>query len=432
MGSSQRRQAGRPAAEATESRVHSEVVRRGIACLGGCVAAVLLSAGGAHAAGWSIEATPGPKGATATRLSGVSCTSASACTAVGGYTSGTGAGGTLAEHWNGRKWKMQKVPSPAGAALSDLGTVSCTSDTMCIAVGSYTTNVIGAVGPISPLAERWNGSKWTIHSPPVPPAGTTYNLSSVSCTSKRACIAVGYYTSPTGAGALAALWDGVHWTIQTTPKPDGATSSFLSGVSCTSATACTAVGSYNTVKGDSGTLAESWDGTNWTIQTTPNPVDANDTGLSAVSCTSAAACISLGTYASPAAQTGGTVAEGWDGTSWTIQTPPDSIASTTGTPLGVSCASAVCTAVGSYANSAGIAATLAERWDGRNWTVQGTPNPAGATSNYLSAVSCPSAAACTAVGSYAPGSGKSVMLAERYSDSPRWTRRARPTRRQPR
>lgn len=32
------------------------------------------------------------------------------------------------------------------------------------------------------------------------------------------------------------------WTIQSTPNPAGAKSSLLSGVSCTSATACTAVG----------------------------------------------------------------------------------------------------------------------------------------------------------------------------------------------
>ena len=41
---------------------------------------------------------------------------------------------------------------------------------------------------------------------------------------------------------LAEVWDGSTWTVQSTPNPTGATSGSLYGVSCTSATACTAVG----------------------------------------------------------------------------------------------------------------------------------------------------------------------------------------------
>jgi hypothetical protein len=40
----------------------------------------------------------------------------------------------------------------------------------------------------------------------------------------------------------AEAWYGTSWSIQTTPVPSGALSSFLSGVACTSAGACTAVG----------------------------------------------------------------------------------------------------------------------------------------------------------------------------------------------
>ncbi|MEA2314573.1 MAG: hypothetical protein QOI03_1265, partial [Solirubrobacteraceae bacterium] len=47
--------------------------------------------------------------------------------------------------------------------------------------------------------------------------------------------------------------------------------SVLSGVSCTTASACTAVGYYVNSAGTRLTLAERWNGTSWATQTTPNP-----------------------------------------------------------------------------------------------------------------------------------------------------------------
>ncbi len=83
----------------------------------------------------------------------------------------------------------------------------------------------------------------------------------------------------------------------------------------------------------------------------------------------------------------------------------------------MSCPSAAaCTAVGSYANSAGTGLTLAERWDGTTWSVQTTPNPPGGRAfNNLLGVSCPSRVACTAVGDYGDSTGTQSILAESYS-----------------
>src|ERR1700727_1937865 len=70
----------------------------------------------------------------------------------------------------------------------------------------------------------------------------------------------------------------------------------------------------------------------------------------------------------------------------------------------VACTSpASCTAVGSYVSAAGQV-SLAEGWDGSAWTVQPTPNPAGAFSTALDGVACGSAGACLAVGHYTYGS----------------------------
>jgi hypothetical protein len=43
--------------------------------------------------------------------------------------------------------------------------------------------------------------------------------------------------------------------------------------------------------------------------------------------------------------------------------------------------------------------TLAEAWDGRSWSVQPTANPAGVTGSELGGVACSSPGVCTAAGS---------------------------------
>jgi hypothetical protein len=81
----------------------------------------------------------------------------------------------------------------------------------------------------------------------------------VSCTSATACTAAGFYSNATTTVTLAERWNGTTWSIQTTPNPTGGSGSTLDGVSCASAKACTAVGGYN--NGTTGvTLAERWNG----------------------------------------------------------------------------------------------------------------------------------------------------------------------------
>jgi hypothetical protein len=53
--------------------------------------------------------------------------------------------------------------------------------------------------------------------------------------------------------------------------------------------------------------------------------------------------------------------------------------------------------------------TLAQHWDGTTWAVQPTPHP-GFGGDALSAVACPSTAACLAVGTQFQG----LALAERF------------------
>ena len=201
--------------------------------------------------------------------------------AVGTYTKPSGLGVGLAEQWNGHSWRVLPMPSPPGVAVSNLLGVSCTSGSACTAVGVANPTGSGA----KTLAERWNGIRWSIQTTPSPPHGS---LNAVSCTSASACTAVG----ASSAGTLAESWNGTRWTVQATPNPPQG-GGFLSGVSCTSASACTAVGAANPFTPNATTLAERWNGTSWSLQATPNPSQGGGELLS-VSCASASACTATG------------------------------------------------------------------------------------------------------------------------------------------
>jgi hypothetical protein len=67
----------------------------------------------------------------------------------------------------------------------------------------------------------------------------------------------------------------------------------LTGVSCTSATTCTAAGYASYPPVTTRTLAETWNGDRWTI--TPTPRTVHD-GLTAISCAAARACTAIGDY----------------------------------------------------------------------------------------------------------------------------------------
>ncbi len=360
---------------------------------------------------WAIQSTPNPPGGVGITLDGVSCPSAKACTAAGSYENKSGDDVTLAERWNGTKWTIQSTPNPSVSGSFLFG-VSCRSATACTATDGYTASS----GTGFTLAERWNGTKWAIQSTPNPSDASGSGLFGVSCPSATACTAVGYYVNYSGDDVtLAERWNGTKWAIQSTLNPS-VVKNILGGVSCTSATACTAVGYYANKSGEDATLAERWNGSKWAIQSTPSPHGSQNSDLYGVSCTSATACTAVGYYANSSGLDV-TLAERWNGTKWAIQSTPNPSGNgiSNGELEGVSCPSlTACTATGYYFSSS-AEATLAERWNGKKWVIQSTPNPQGAALSNLNAVSCRAATACTAAGDYVNSSNVYVTLAERYS-----------------
>lgn len=365
----------------------------------GAVFVILAMPASASGPGWSITPSPNPQAQNGF-LNWVSCSGASACTAVGSYVRGSSVGATLAERWDGNTWTVERTPNAAGASVSDLQGVSCASSSICTAVG-YS---IDGSGVQVTLAERWDGTDWTIQPTPNPAGATSIQLISVSCASASACIAVGSSSS----GTLAERWDGTNWTIQSTPNPAQG-GGVLFGVSCASASACTAVGASN-----SGSLAARWGGASWNIESTPTPAGAQSVFLNSVACVSPTRCQAVGGFQDRSGVFEA-LAEQSNGDAWRIEAASNPPGAQGAVLSGVACStSTACTAIGGYADSSGAFVTLAEGWNGHVWQVQSTPNPSWAQENVLFGVACPSSSRCTAVGQ-ANGAGTPEAMAESWN-----------------
>ncbi len=357
---------------------------------------------------WSRVATPAlPAQNAIAELRAVSCASVTDCSAVGvtllpvDQREGVERPNSVIEHWNGRAWSIQPrgpgVPVTmnhyGAGGLSELDGVSCPSTTSCAAVGN------------AAIAERWNGKAWSLA--PIEATGSDSQLYAASCPGASSCFAVGTAAALLEArhNTLVERWDGNAWSIVPSPTPSGINvDAALKSISCVSPTNCFAVGSYNAVadaglsSGFTAALIERWDGTRWSMVALPAPApNTRHALLAAVSCTSATNCIAVGNYDTFSETAGGAyhlMSERWNGTSWSLVSVPSSTTSYSQLS-GVACTSPTsCLAVGTSATFS----TLAEHWDGSHWTVVTTPKLGGNPLAALNAVSCTSATDCTAVG----------------------------------
>jgi hypothetical protein len=366
---------------------------------------------------WSIVSSPNANTTQSNQLYGLSCGSASDCWAVGSYFAESGGIQTLIEHWDGISWAIANSPNTAEGNV--LTGVTCVSASDCWAVG-YS----GVGGAIQTLTERWDGSSWAIVSSPNALGGQGNYLSSVTCLSGLDCWAVGNYVTTIGYASvnqtLIERWNGTSWAIVSSPNTAGA--NVLYGVACMSASICWAVG-YSAAGGNAyQTLIESWDGTSWTILSSPNSSAAQPNVLYNVTCASASGCWAVGAY-----YTGNdvqigvyqTLIERWNGTSWTIATSPNANTTQSNLLTGVTCVSASdCSVVGYYYNGSAYQ-TLIERWNGTSWTIVSSPNINIPQGNYLYGVTCLSASDCWSVGFYSNGTAYQTLI-ERWNGTS-WT-----------
>jgi hypothetical protein len=237
--------------------------------------------------------------------------------------------------------------------------------------------------------------------------------------------------APTGAGATTAA---TGWTISPTSST---LAGGLYGAACTSSDVCWAVGYQHSGDNDQ-TLIEEWDGTSWSVVTSPDVTAEGggtlDNDLSGVACASATECWAVGQYDDSSGYQH-TLILGWNGTSWSLAAAPE-VTPESGTVSnvlnGVACAStSECWAVGSYTGSDTLAHVLVEEWGGSApWTVSVPASlPTDSDQGVLEGVACASAGVCWATGYYRSSSGPSLdedqTLVEGW-DGVSWSKGASP------
>jgi hypothetical protein len=299
---------------------------------------------------WSTVATSNLFGNNGT-LDSVACISATNCFAAGYSTEGL-LSQNLIKSWNGTSWSNVSSPDQ-GTGSNNLNGVACSGPTSCMAVGSYISS-----GVAQTLIESWNGTTWSIVTSP--DLSTHENiLNGVACTSSSSCVAAGYYQNSSGTiVTLIETWNGSAWTAATSPNVASSSNS-LTAVSCTTSTSCTAVGSSTGGSGITDTLIEGLSGTTWSIVASPDPGTILN-ALSGVSCPSATSCTAVGEYLN-SSSVDQTLVESWSGSVWSLTSSPNQGAGNN-TLNGVACISATtCEAVGDYFNSSNVEQTLVEQ-----------------------------------------------------------------------
>src|SRR5262249_57230685 len=119
----------------------------------------------------------------------------------------------------------------------------------------------------------WSGPRWQVAHTPRANSGSG-SLSAWSGAATNTCVAVGSSNSR----PLAESWNGTSWSLQLTPGPD---QSLLLGVSCPAPHNCHAVGGYFNSLGRLLPLAELWNGGGWTPEAGPSPGGGAKTRLTA-------------------------------------------------------------------------------------------------------------------------------------------------------
>ncbi len=341
-------------------------------------------------------------------LNGVAAVSAHSVWAVGSAATGK----PLIEHWDGRDWRQVPSASPRGATESLLNSVAATGSSNAWAVGYYNTGKT-----IKTLIERWNGRGWAQVASPNPGGVHGSFLLGVAAAGLSSAWAVGYFSTGKTIKTLIERWNGRAWVQVTSPSPGGSDAR-LNGVAAAGKSSAWAVGSY--FGPPFRPLIERWNGRAWKIVTSPNPGGRDGGALNAVTTVGESGAWAAGNVGTRTVDEA--LIERWNGRAWKQVTSPRPVDSRGSNLTAIAARSpANAWAVGYYFADTHVepaVLTLIERWNGRAWKQEPSPNPGGSTDHLpdqslLQAVCTVSSSQAWAAGSYSSGDPRGKILIER-------------------
>jgi hypothetical protein len=288
-------------------------------------------------------------------------------------------------------WLLQTTQN-VGSTDNALTGVSALASNDAWAAGFYTNTS----GVTQTLIEHWNGNAWSIVSSPNVGAGDNA-LQAVSARTSSDVWAVGFYRTGVGNPWLTLIehWNGSAWSVLSSPSP-GAAENYLYGVAFVSATDAWAVGFQSNTTNFYSPLTLRWNGTQWSVVSSPPP-PFSLAGLRGVVVVSPNEVWAVGAQVD-LALTLRTYAIRWNGSSW-------SEVSTPGT--GGCALTSVAIASPSNLWAAGVCQstnyqTLILRYNGSTWSAVPSPNP-GTGDNALGGLAVVSPNEAYAVGGYSDG-----------------------------
>lgn len=303
---------------------------------------------------WSIVSSPNP-GPGFSQLNGVAAISANNVWAVGyTYSKVNNISQPLIEQWNGTSWRIMQVPAFRNAFLTGIAAISAND---IWTIGSFTVGQ-----ETQPLIEHWNGSSWSVFKS-LGVAGEQNVLKSITAISPDDIWAVG--SSFNGfQQALIEHWNGTSWRIVRSPSVQDA---MLFQVAAVSANNIWAVGSYST--GRVQPLFEHWNGSSWSIIQSPTlPSDENV--MSGVAAVSANDVWAVGTsVVNLPVFKARTLVEHWDGSAWSIVTSPNPWPENNTLASVVALSASNVWAVGGMNTGTMESKPLIEHWNGKTWSV---------------------------------------------------------------
>jgi hypothetical protein len=348
-------------------------------------------------------------------LTSIRCFSATSCIAVGttgggGSIVSAGTSRALVSVLTGSTWSQRLLPNPSSDNDGIANSISCTSASSCVAVGTA-GDVFGGPAPPPSTYAAYGAAlatgTWSLDAPSVGGAPQAA-LFGMSCPAPGTCLSVGRALTETGLKRpiLESLTSG-RWALAQLAMPAGATSAGLYAISCPKAGSCVAVGRYVARSGAWLPYVDVLDAGRWKPTAVPGKAGFINVGLFGVSCVSITWCVAVGaasmnTSPSPYCSVNcgeAPVVEQLVGTRWTEHTPPSPSQNTNPILSGVSCwAPEHCVAVGTYFDSGfnGNVETLV----GTKWRWSGAGAPSGGAEASLDGVACVSATRCLLVGDF--------------------------------
>ena len=304
---------------------------------------------------------------TSPTVAGSSFSAVSAVSPTDIWAVGSDSTGPLIENFNGTSWSQVAAPAVKGGALNGVDALS--SDNVW-AVGESTSG---------PLVEFFNGTSWKVQTTPTIPGGGG-SLNAVTAISSTDVWAVGKSSS----GDLIENFNGTSWSIVQAPSSIG-TKGSLTGISAVSSTDIFAVGSVP--KGDQ--LLQ-FNGTAWIVPTTQIAGSDATAAVDAISATDVWV-------------SGGAGLWNFNGTTWSqVAFPNADLVAISG-----SAANNIFAVGSGFSATNGLTTgfgTVAEQWNGTSWSAVTSANPS-ANQDAFTGVATLSNGTVVAVGNEIPGTG---------------------------